>query len=256
VPLDLLTAATPADPVLDVALSHALLADVAAGRRPPTLRVFRPGRAVAFGRLDALRPGFARACGVAAARGRTPMVRNVGGHAAVLDSGCLVVEEIGFERDVTAGLQARFAGQSRRLRDALASLGADAGVGELPGEYCPGAHSIHVDGRLKVVGIAQRAIRHGALVSAVVVVAGGARLRADVEAVYAALGLEVAAGTAGSLDEALPGVTVEAVAARVLAAYAGGGALVARELDAELEAAASALAPTHRAPPDSVPAMS
>ena len=46
-PLDLLTAATPGDPVLDVALSHALLLEVAAGRRPDSLRVFRPGAAVA-----------------------------------------------------------------------------------------------------------------------------------------------------------------------------------------------------------------
>jgi hypothetical protein len=50
-----------ADPVLDIAVAHALLVDVAAGRRPDALRVFRPAATAAFGRLDALRPGFERA---------------------------------------------------------------------------------------------------------------------------------------------------------------------------------------------------
>ena len=79
---------------------------------------------------------------------------------------------------MTAGLQARFEAQSALLRDALAGLGADARIGELAGEYCAGAHSINLGGRIKVVGIAQRAIRHGALTTAVIVVGGGGRLRA------------------------------------------------------------------------------
>jgi hypothetical protein len=58
--LELITAAFPEDPVLDIALSHALLLEVAGGRRASALRVFRPGPTAAFGRLDALAPGFGR----------------------------------------------------------------------------------------------------------------------------------------------------------------------------------------------------
>ena len=45
---------------LELAVSHALLTRVAAGELPPTLRVYRPAPAVAFGKLDTLRPGLPR----------------------------------------------------------------------------------------------------------------------------------------------------------------------------------------------------
>jgi octanoyl-[GcvH]:protein N-octanoyltransferase len=248
VPVDLLTAGFPADPVLDAALSHALLEDVAARRRSPALRIFRPGPAAAFGRLDALLPGFPEACERARQYGRTPLVRLVGGHAAVYDERCVVVEEISAEDDVIAALQARFEGQSRRLQRALSEPGADARIGELPGEYCRGAHSINLGGRIKVVGIAQRAVRRGALASAVVVCGGGAELRAIVASLYAALEIAVDPGTAGSLDEELPDATAGAVARLIEGSYAADWRLEPRDLDADLLGAARALAARHRAP--------
>jgi octanoyl-[GcvH]:protein N-octanoyltransferase len=245
VALELLTAATPEDPVLDVALSHALLLDVAAGRRPDTLRIFRPGAAAAFGRLDAIRPQFARAVALARGLALASLVRSVGGHAAVFDEQSLIVEHITREEDVTAGLQARFAAQSGLLAGVLREQGADAVVGELPGEYCPGGHSIHVGG-VKVVGIGQRAVRGGANTSGVVVVGGGARVRAAVTAIYAALELDVDPSTAGSLDEIVPDVTVDAVAKRVRAAY-GATDLAPVAPDEALLERARALLPRHRA---------
>ena len=242
--MDLITHATPEEPVLDIALSHALLRDVAAGRRPPAWRLYRPGPTVAFGRLDALRPGFPRAAEIASEHGHTPVVRPAGGHAAVYGPECLIVEHLTREADVTAGLEDRFAAQAALLRDALAGLGADARIGPLPGEYCPGAHSINAGGRIKVAGIAQRAIRHGALTTAVVVVGGGAALRALIAELYGALGLETDPATAGALDEALPGVTPEQVAAAIL--ERSPEALTPAAVGPAELAAARALAPRHR----------
>jgi lipoate-protein ligase A len=230
--------------VLDIAVTHALLRDVAAGRRPPAVRVFQPGPTVAFGRLDALRGGFAAACAAARRHGHTPVIRSAGGHAAVYDARCVVVEHVTAEADVTAGLQDRFAAQSRLLGDVLRGLGLDARVGELPGEYCAGAHSINLDGRLKVVGIAQRAIRGAALTTAVITVQDGPRLRALIADVYAALALDVVPERAGAIDERLPGVTAAKVAALVAAAYGGTPAA----LDDALLAAARDLVPRHVAP--------
>jgi octanoyl-[GcvH]:protein N-octanoyltransferase len=246
--LGLYTAAFPADPVLDIAVSHALLADIAAGRRAPALRIFRPGPTVAFGRLDALLPGYPRARAAAREHGFTPVLRSVGGHAAVFDERCVVVEHLTREQDATAGLQARFERQARLVRDALASLGVDARIGQLEGEYCPGEYSVNVGGRVKVAGIAQRMVRHGALASAIVVAAGGGDLRAAIASVYAALELDIDPATAGALDDALPGVGVDDVSERLRAAYAADERLEPRDLDAELLAAADALAPRHRRP--------
>ncbi len=243
-PLDLITAASPDDPVLDIAVTHALLRDVAAGRRAPAVRVFVPGPTVAFGRLDALRPGFGAACDAARRHGCTPVIRPAGGHAAVYDRRSVVVEHVTAEDDVTAGLQERFAAQSALLRHVLAGLGLDARVGELRGEYCAGAHSINLGGRLKVVGIAQRAIRGAALTTAVITVEDGARLRSVIADVYAGLALDVDPAAAGTIDERLPGVTAARVAGLVAAAYGGEPA----PLDDALRAAARELAPRHVAP--------
>jgi octanoyl-[GcvH]:protein N-octanoyltransferase len=244
--VELITAACPADPVLDIALSNALLAAVASGRRAPALRIFRPGPTAAFGRLDALLLGFRLACERARSHGLTPLLRSVGGHAAVFDGRCVVVEHVTGERDATAGLPARFEAQSQRVRDALASLGADARIGELAGEYCPGPHSVNVGGRVKVAGIGQRIVRHGAATSAVVVVGGGPQLRAAIASIYAALEIAIDPSTVGALDEDLPGVTPDDVAERVRDAYAAGSRLEPLEPDAELLDAARALTARHR----------
>jgi lipoate-protein ligase A len=243
--LELITARTPADPVLDVALSHALLEAVAGGRQGEALRIYRPGPSAAFGRLDVLRPGFAAACDVARELGLTPLVRSAGGHAAPYDDRSLVVEHLAPAADVTAGLQERFGAQSSVLARVLAGLGADARIGALPREYCAGAHSINLGGRLKVAGIAQRAIRGAAMTSAIVTVAGGDDLRAMIEALYAALELDVDPSTAGALDEMLPGVTADAVAGAIGDAYAEQRRLVRAEPGPELLAAARALIPRH-----------
>jgi len=246
--LELITASFPADPVLDIALTHALLLAVAAGRRAPALRIFRPGATAAFGRLDALAPRFERACATAREHGYTPIVRSVGGHAALFDESCVVLEHISRERDATAGLTARFEDQSRRVGAALAALGVDARVGELPGEYCAGAHSINAGGRVKLAGIAQRLVKRGAATSAVVVAGGGPALRAAIEAVYVELAIAVDPAVAGALDELVPGVTAERVGHALRDSYAVDLRLAPRTLDAGLLDAARALAPRHRVP--------
>jgi octanoyl-[GcvH]:protein N-octanoyltransferase len=245
-PLELYTDAFAGDPVLDIAVSHALLAEVASGRRAPALRLFRPGPTVAFGRLDALLPGYARACALARQHGLEPVLRSVGGHAAVFDERCVVVEHFTREHDAVAGLRTRFERQARLVRDALAALGADARIGQLPGEYCAGEHSVNAGGRVKLAGIAQRMVRHGALTSAIVVVAGGPELRALVAAIYAALDLAVDPATAGALDEELPGVTPERVVRVLRDAYAADARLEPRAIDAALLDAAGALTARHR----------
>jgi lipoate-protein ligase A len=243
--LDVITARWPEDPLLDIALTHALLHEVAAGRHAPAVRVFRPGPTVAFGRLDALRPGFAEASRRARAHGYVPVVRPAGGHAAVYDGGSVLVEQVTAEADATAGLQDRFARLAQRLRDALTALGADARVGALPGEYCPGAFSLNLGGGIKVAGIAQRVVRHAALTTATVTASGGADLRATVAAVYDALALEVDASVAGAVDEALPGVTPGEVQSALREAL---GPLRPRAVDAVLLDRARELKTRHAAP--------
>jgi lipoate-protein ligase A len=207
----------PERPALDIALSHALLARVASGDLGPTMRLYRPGPTLAFGRLDTLRPGFAEAGAAARDAGFDPIVRLAGGHAAAYHEQSLIYEEITPQDDMTAGLHDRFRDGAELLAGAIGSFGIDALVGEIPGEYCPGAYTVSAAGRIKLVGTAQRAVRGGALLSAFVLVAGGERLRAVLFDVYRALGLSWDPTTAGALDDAAPGVSIDAVEEAILA---------------------------------------
>src|SRR5256885_1578665 len=76
---------SPGRPALDIALSSALLVRVARGELGPTVRLYRPGPTLAFGRLDALRPGFAEAGEAARDAGFEPIVRLAGGPSRAYD---------------------------------------------------------------------------------------------------------------------------------------------------------------------------
>jgi octanoyl-[GcvH]:protein N-octanoyltransferase len=220
VEVELLEGPAGADPALEVALPQALLAMVAAGRRGPVLRCYRPPPTVGFGRRDGFLPGFSRAAAAAKRRGFAPVIRGTGGRAAAYDEGCLVLDEILPASDSMSGIRERFADQAGRQAQALRGLGVDARVGEVPGEYCPGEFSVNACGRTKLIGAAQRIIRGAWLFSTVVVVQSAGRLRAVLEAVYAELSLEWDPSTTGSVADEVPGVTIEVVQRALLGEYA------------------------------------
>lgn len=242
----LLTGSFPHDPALDMALSAALVRAVADGRHPPAVRLYRPGPTVAFSRRDSLEPGFARACAAARARAFEPVVRSAGGRAAAYDGNSLILERALPTAAIAEGIHDRFDATGDRLVEALRDLGLDARMGQLSGEYCPGEHSINLGGARKIGGLAQRVVRGAALVSAVVVVGSGPAIRAVIADVYAALGLEHDPAVTGAIEDAAPGLTVDAVADRLALAFAPGSRSV--EVDDGLLAAARAVRSRHAVP--------
>jgi octanoyl-[GcvH]:protein N-octanoyltransferase len=223
VELLLVRAGFPDDPALDVAVGQALLERAARGEIGPTLRVYRPGPTCAFGRLDTLAPGFGAAVDAARAHGFAPVMRQPGGHAAAYDAGALCLDEVRPEAEALPALQPRFEAAGSLFAAALRSVGVDARVGEVPGEYCPGQWTVSARGRVKLVGTAQRLVRGASLLGAVVLVQGGPRVRAVLEDVNAALGLAWEPATAGAAEDEVPGVTLDAVEQAVLDAYAARG---------------------------------
>ena len=239
-PRTLLADAFPDRPVRDMALSHALLLRVAEGARPGTVRVYEPGPTVAFSKLDSHAPGFAAACDAARMHGYEPVIRLGGGHAAAYGPGCLIHEEIAPHHSTLEGLGERYARESELVERALLGLGVQVTAGQLEGEYCAGAHSLHAGG-VKVAGIAQRVIKGAALISTVLLVDAGPSLRAVLVDVYMALGIDWRPETAGSL--------ADVVAAPSLPALAGSlapGALARGGLGDEDRALAERLEAEHR----------
>jgi octanoyl-[GcvH]:protein N-octanoyltransferase len=206
---------------LDFGLS--LLAEARRGNVGPTVRLYRPEATLAFGQRDANLSGFAEACAAARRLGFEPLIRKAGGRAAAYHRGCLVIDHIEPQPDAMVRAKARFSHFGELLSGALRSVGVDAGVGEIPGEYCPGEFSVHGTGsdgaQVKLVGTAQRVVSGAWLFSSVIVVEDPAPLRAVLTDCYAALGLEWAPGTAGAVTDLVPDLTVEAVEAAVVRAY-------------------------------------
>ncbi len=236
---------SPRHPALEVAVSHALVERASEGALGPVLRVYRPAPTLAFGRLDALRPGFAAAAAAARAHGFEPVVRAPGGHAVAYHDGCLVVDEVVPHADPLAGLQERFRSSAETLADALRQVGVDSRVGRVAGEFCPGEHTVNARGAVKLVGNAQRVVRHASLLAASIAVTDAASLRAVLEDVYAALELEWDPETAGGVADETP-VGPDEVERAVVAAYGRGGELVAAELDATTLVRARELEPRHQ----------
>lgn len=232
-------------PALEVALAHALLERANRGELPAVLRLYRPRPTLAFGRLDALRPGFDAAVHAARDHGFEPVLRAPGGHAVAYHDGCLGIDEVLPAADPIAGMHDRFAASGELLAGALASLGVDAGVGSVPGEFCPGEFTVNARRRVKLVGTAQRVVRRASLLAASVAVTGADSLRGVMQDVYAALALDMDPSTVGAVDGEVPGIGLDEVERVVLTAYAERHELVDTSLDDETLAAAERLEEWH-----------
>ena len=243
--LQLLRGDCPGSAAFGTAVSAALLQRVAAGDLPQTGRLGRPGRIVTFGRRDAVEPGFPAAVEAARTAGYDVVQRLAGGRAAAYNGEALNLSRAHRDPSPAGATQARFAEMAELVRTALVELGVDARVGEVPGEYCPGAFSVNAGGLLKLAGIGQRLIKGGAHVGCVVVAAGSEELRKVLVPVYSALGIDWDPATAGSVEDAVPGVTIEEVETAILSALRRRFELRETGLDPQTVALAEQLEPRH-----------
>jgi octanoyl-[GcvH]:protein N-octanoyltransferase len=230
----------PDQPELSTAISRTILRRVAAGELPPTIRIHRPGNEVAFGRQDIASPGYQAAAEAAHAAGFAAVERLAGGRAAVFHQGTIAIARAYSDPQPPKRTYARFEEMADLIAGALQGLGLDARVGEIPGEYCPGAYSVNARGQTKVAGIGQRMIRGGAHMGGVIVASGGREVVRVLEPVYRALELDWDPETSGSVADELgrevdPGEVEEAVIAELAKRYE----LVDAELDEETVEAAT-----------------
>lgn len=208
----------PGGPAADVALGQELLRDGLGGARE-ILRVSSPAPTAAFSRRDTLRPGYPAAAAAVRGWGFTPVVRPQGGSLAVYHRGSVVVDHVYRTPDASRDPLQRFRRFADLHRAVLSGLGADARIGAVPGEYCPGDYSVNLGGTRKVIGSAQRITRDGWLFSTIVQVTGTALLREPLSAAYTALGYDFDPATVGTLEDDVAGITVQEVTAALLAAY-------------------------------------
>lgn len=245
----LMYTSTTGDGATEAAVSSELLRAVGSGSHPDVYRLHRSGRIVAFGRQDAVSDGYAAAVTRTRRLGFEPVERLAGGRAAVFHEGTLAFSWQSASPDPRSGITERFEWMSGLIAEALRSLGAKVAIGEVPGEYCPGAFSINLDGERKVMGIGQRLVRGAAHVGGVIVVSHGPLVRSVLEPVYESLRIDWDPATVGAVEQAVPGVSLEDVSDAVANELAlRTGARFEPRLPAGIVAAGMAAAEAHRSP--------
>lgn len=234
------------DPALEMATAHALLRRASRGESLGSLRVFRPTRMVAFGRRDTNRPGFPDAAQACRGAGFTPVVRASGGRAVACTPAALVVDHVQRDPASLGGMDSRFEDYGAMLGDVLSDFGIDARVGEVPGEYCPGAHSVNARGTVKLIGTAQRMVRDAWLFSSVLVHDDAAILQPLLAEVYAALEVEFDPTSVGAFAQEAPGVSLETLEQAVIGAYDDRFGLVASTVSPTVLDEARAMVADHQ----------
>lgn len=246
--IEVIRASYPEEPEVGPALARVLLDQVASGFRGPTLRISRPGRALAFGRRDVVSPGYRAASITAAERGFPGIERISGGRATAYTDRTVVLGFTIPTREPARTTTSRFEWVSSLVADSLVAMGAPAGVGEIEGEYCPGRYSVNLGGEVKVAGIGQRMIPGAAHVGVVLTIGGSRELREALMPVYRELGLEWLPGTAGAVEDLVPGTSSDDFESALLRRLGRISAISGVDLDEETESAARAASAGFRSP--------
>jgi lipoate-protein ligase A len=226
----------PDRPAVDNALARTMAVAAGAGEIPETFRLYEPGRVLAFGPIDLANPGYEQAAAAARRLGFTPVHRFAGGKAAVFHEETLAFAWAIPEPHPKETIKERFSEIAGIVVDGLRSLGADARVGEVQGEYCPGSYSVNVGGTRKVMGVGQRLVRGAAHVGGVVVVGAPGLVNEALTPAYEALGYEWDPAATGAVADTVP-ATMSGTAAAILSALAARHEVVPGEIDPTLLAA-------------------
>jgi lipoate-protein ligase A len=203
----------------DLERSVELLRGVAAGEiaEARVLRLYTPVATLAMTRRESRMPGFSAASAAAVRLGFEPAIRPTGGRAVAYDESCLVFDLISRD-DATLDPSDYFARAGNSIADALRSVGVDARLGEVAGEYCPGEYSINARGVVKLVGTSQRAIRGARLLSGMLAFGSVERYVAVLLEANAALDLTWDPATFGTMQVEAPQVPRSAVEEALIAA--------------------------------------
>lgn len=211
---------TGEDEATELAVAHTLVRRASTGDVDEVLRIYRPAApVVVFGRRDTCLPGFPAARRAATDAGFQVAVRAVGGRAVAYTANAIVIDHVRHEPNAGAGLEARFAERGAQMAALLCELGVDARVGAVPGEYCPGAHSVNARGTAKLVGTAQRVVRDAWLFSTLIILGDDRVLRPVLRDVYEHLGVAFDAASVGSVSAEAPAVGAAEVEEALLSSY-------------------------------------
>lgn len=149
---------------------------VGSGQSVPAIRTWVHDDTVVLGIQDHRLPHIDDANRLLKERGYTPIVRNSGGLAVVLDAGVLNISVVLSEEESSIDIPEGYEMMLELVRMLFPE--ADIDAYEIVGSYCPGSYDLSIGGR-KFAGISQRRIRKGIAVQVYLCVEGSGSERAE-----------------------------------------------------------------------------
>ncbi|HSJ36899.1 MAG TPA: lipoate--protein ligase family protein [Planococcus sp. (in: firmicutes)] len=149
---------------------------VGSGVSAPTIRTWVHDDTVVLGIQDHRLPHINEALEGLKDRGFTPIVRNSGGLAVVLDAGVLNISIVLSEEESAIDIPEGYDMMLELVRMLFPEAEIDAY--EIVGSYCPGSYDLSIGGR-KFAGISQRRIRKGIAVQVYLCIEGSGSERAE-----------------------------------------------------------------------------
>ena len=164
-------------PLESFATDDTLCEAVGAGESPWTIRTWVHDASVVLGIQDHRLPHIQDAMLYLQQNGYTPIVRNSGGLAVVLDSGILNISLIMAEEDTRVSIDDGYEVMVELIRLLFPEAATRIQAYEIVGSYCPGSYDLSIDGK-KFAGISQRRMRQGIAVQIYLCIEGSRSERA------------------------------------------------------------------------------
>ncbi len=150
----LLRSEYPDDPLFNYALEGAIAEHVGAEEKPPTIRLWQPGRCLALGRFDSRLPNFSSAVEQMRRKKILVIKRMSGGKAVWQDVGYLNFSVIS-PRRAALGIPEAYREYSEGLIRGFRLLGIESRFEHVEGAFCDGPYDLATTQSRKLVGTAQ-----------------------------------------------------------------------------------------------------
>ncbi|KYG90175.1 octanoyltransferase [[Bacillus] sp. KCTC 13219] len=144
----------------------------------PTIRTWVHKESVVLGIQDHRLPFIEQGMHLLNAQGYTPIVRNSGGLAVVLDPGVLNISLVISEKEQPLSINSAFEMMVQFIKMLLPEIAEDIEAYEIVGSYCPGSYDLSIGGK-KFAGISQRRMQGGIAVQIYLCIEGSGSERAE-----------------------------------------------------------------------------
>lgn len=176
--IDQSISANTKSPLESFAMDDTLCEIVGKKNSPAVIRAWVHNASVVLGIQDHRLPHIQKGMALLQKRAYTPIVRNSGGLAVVLDAGVLNLSIILSEQEEALSINDGYDVMVELIKLLFPEAADSIEAYEIVGSYCPGSYDLSIGGK-KFAGISQRRMRQGVAVQIYLCIEGSGAERAE-----------------------------------------------------------------------------